>query len=99
MAAYKLRRQRRLRLTARLGPYWGKPAVRNLSGGGGDGVNGLMAILPRRPKGLTRMEAINLPTTAPPLCSTLLSKTRNKALVSGKHSGYDVRHEQSGFRR
>jgi hypothetical protein len=36
--------QRRSRLTARLEPYWGKPAVRNLRGGGGNEVDGLMTI-------------------------------------------------------
>ena len=44
VAAYKLRVQRRSRLTACLEPYWGKPAVRNLRGGGGNEVNGLMTI-------------------------------------------------------
>jgi len=44
VAAYKLLVQRRSRLTARLEPYWGKPAVRNLRGGGGNEVNGLMTI-------------------------------------------------------
>ena len=33
-------------------------------------MNGLMASLPRRPKGLIQREAIDLPTTAPPLYST-----------------------------
>jgi hypothetical protein len=33
-----------------------------------------MAILPRRPKGLTRREAIDLPTTAPPLYSTEIQR-------------------------
>ena len=44
MAAYKLPVQRRSRLTARLEPYWGKPAVRNLRGGGGNEVDGLMTV-------------------------------------------------------
>jgi len=43
VAAYKLQ-QRRLPLTACLEPYWGKPAVRNLRGGGGNERNGLAAI-------------------------------------------------------
>jgi len=38
VAASKLaERRRRARLTARLKPYWGKPAVRNYRGGGGNG--------------------------------------------------------------
>jgi protease I len=44
VAAYKLQGQRRSRLTARLEPYWGKPAVRNLRGGGGNEVNGLVTV-------------------------------------------------------
>jgi len=51
VAAYKLAGQRRPLLTARLEPYWGKPAVRNLRGGGGNEVNGLVTVCHEARKG------------------------------------------------
>jgi len=44
-------------------------------------VNGLMASLPRRPKGLIQREVIDLPTTAPPLYSTALSRAESKLIL------------------
>jgi hypothetical protein len=42
---------RRTRLTARLKPYWGKPAVRNFRGSRGNGMNELTAICHKARKG------------------------------------------------
>jgi hypothetical protein len=40
-----------------------------------------MASLPRRPKGLIQREAIDLPTTAPPLYSTKPSQSDERGVM------------------
>ena len=62
-------RRRRVRLTARLKPYWGKPTVRNFRGGGGNEVDGLMTVCHDARKG--RHKGSHWPNhVAPPLYST-----------------------------
>ena len=52
VAAYKSRdTERRSLLTARLKPYWGKPAVRNFRGGRGNEVDGLLTVCHAARKG------------------------------------------------
>src|SRR5882724_2595994 len=66
--------RRRAQLTARLKPYWGKPAVRNFRGGRGKPDVGPDDRLPRRPKGLHTLEVIGLIISR--LCSTRLPPVR-----------------------
>jgi len=57
-----------------------------------------MAILPQRPKGLKQREAIDLPTTAPPLYSTAKNLVKTFSPQSKTpRSGQDARGERVGF--